>query len=52
MTHLASGAALFALAFALFPSVSETIHGACDCGVLRSTGGTPLPTLTDAGIGG
>ena len=32
--------------------VAETIHGACDCGVLRLTGGTPLPTLTDAGIGG
>jgi hypothetical protein len=32
--------------------VAETIHGACDCGVLRPTGGTPVPTLTDAGIGG
>src|SRR5512138_3883970 len=27
----------------------ETIHGACDCGVIRVVGGTPAPTLTDAG---
>jgi hypothetical protein len=30
----------------------ETIHGACDCEVLRTTGGIPVPTLTDAGING
>ena len=30
----------------------ETIHGACDCGVLRTTGGSPVPALTDAGING
>ena len=30
----------------------ETIHGACDCEVLRTTGGIPVPALTDAGING
>ena len=30
----------------------ETIHGACDCSVIHTTGGTPVPTLSDAGING
>jgi hypothetical protein len=30
----------------------ETLHGACDCEVLRTTDGTAVPTLTDAGING
>jgi hypothetical protein len=32
--------------------VAETIHGACDCGVLHVAGGTPVQTLTDAGFNG
>ena len=32
--------------------VPETVHGDCDCGVLRMVGGPPVPTITDAGING
>ena|SRR5947209_4766111 len=30
----------------------DTLHGVCDCEVLRTTDGTAVPTLTDAGING